>query len=88
MINPKCIQRVESATYQKDFRDGVVLEPSLVTHVAAPPMIQLGEICTVYPAKDAQKEKRNKFESMPILNQKGCQVAEWKSDVSHRLCHM
>jgi hypothetical protein len=71
------IERVKGATHQKDFRDRVVLEPSLVTHIAAPPMVQLGEICTVYPAEDAKKEKGDKFESMPILNQKDCQVAEW-----------
>jgi hypothetical protein len=67
---------VKSATHQKNFCDRVVLEPSLVTHIAAPSMVQLGEICPVYPAKDAQKEKGDKFESMPILNEKGCQVAE------------
>ena len=49
-------------------------------------MVQLGEICTIYPAKDAQKKEGDEFESMPILNQKGCQVAESYRDGSHRLC--
>jgi len=31
-------------------------------------MVQLGGICTVYPVKDAQNEKEDKFVSMPILN--------------------
>jgi hypothetical protein len=39
-------------------------------------MVQLGEICAVYPAKDAQKKKWDKFESVPILNEK---VVSWQS---------
>jgi hypothetical protein len=57
-------------THQKYFRDGVVLEPSLVTYIAAPPVVQLGEICTIYPTKDTQKKKGDKFESVPVLNEK------------------